>query len=68
MCPDTGAALKFDLPSDEANLSVLWTRPVVIQCPLCQALHTTDYKRVYIEATMSEFSCVPADIREGSIH
>jgi hypothetical protein len=68
ICPDTGAALDFDLPADEADLPELWTRLLVIRCPFCRALHRTDYKRVYIEATMSEFSCVPADIREGSIH
>jgi hypothetical protein len=68
ICPQTGAALNFDLPADEAVLPALWSKPIKINCPLCRTIHTMDYKNAYITGVMSEFQCVPADIKEMRVH
>jgi hypothetical protein len=68
ICPQTSAALSFDLPADEAVLPVLWSRPVKIDCPVCQSIHFTDYKGAYIVGVMSAFECIPADVKEARLH
>lgn len=68
ICPQTGAALDFELPGADANLDELWSVPLKIGCPLCQRVHTTDYRQAYIVGTMSQFSCIPADVKEATFH
>jgi hypothetical protein len=68
ICPRTSAALSFDLPADEAVLPALWSKPLKINCPVCQSVHTVRYKSAYITGVMSEFACIPADVKEGRLH
>jgi hypothetical protein len=68
ICPRTSTALSFDLPADEAALRLLWSRPLKIDCPVCQAIHTMDYKIAYITGVMSQFECIPADVKEARVH
>ena len=35
-------------------------------CPVCQTIHTMDYKNAYIIGVMSEFACIPADVKEAA--
>ena len=67
ICPQTSAALSFDLPADEAALPELWSKPLKINCPVCQTIHTMDYKNAYIIGVMSEFHCIPADVKEARV-
>ena len=39
-----------------------------INCPLCQVTHTMDYKNAYIIGVMSQFQCIPADVRQARVH
>jgi hypothetical protein len=68
ICPQTSAALSFDLPADEAALPVLWSKPLKINCPLCQMIHTMDYKNAYIIGVMLQFACIPADVKQARVH
>jgi hypothetical protein len=68
ICPQTSAALCFDLPADEAALPALWSKPFKINCPVCQTIHTMDYKNAYIIGVMSEFQCIPADVKQARVH
>src|SRR5882724_9944782 len=53
ICPQTSAALSFDLPADEAALPALWSKPLKINCPVCQTIHTMDYRNAYVIGVMS---------------
>jgi hypothetical protein len=68
ICPQTSAALSFDLPADEAALPALWSKPLKINCPVCQTIHILDYKNAYITGVMSEFQCIPADVKQARVH
>jgi hypothetical protein len=68
ICPRTSAALRFELPADEVSLPVLWSKPLKINCPVCQTTHILDYKDAYIAGVMSEFACIPADMRQARVH
>jgi hypothetical protein len=68
ICPQTSAALSFDLPADEAALPALWSKPLKINCPVCQMTHTMDYKNAYIIGVMAEFTCIPADVKQARVH
>jgi hypothetical protein len=68
ICPQTSAALSFDLPADETALNAMWSQPLKINCPVCQTIHVTDYKDAYIKGVMSEFECIPADVKEARVH
>lgn len=68
ICPRTEAALRFEIPADEAELPALWTRPVKINCPVCQAVHMMDYKHAFMAGVMAEFECIPADVKQGRVH
>ena len=68
ICPRTSIALSFDLPTGEAILPVLWSRPLKINCPVCQTIHTAEYKNVYITGVMAEFACIPADVKKARVH
>ena len=68
ICPQTDAALSFDLPVDEAAMPTLWSQPLKIDCPVCQTLHVTNYKDAYITGVMSQFECIPADVKEARVH
>ncbi len=68
VCPHTSATLSFDLPADESALPTLWSQPLKINCPVCQSVHITDYKDAYIAGVMSEFQCIPADMKEAREH
>jgi hypothetical protein len=68
ICPRTSTAIGFDLPADEEAMRVLWSQPLKINCPFCWAIHVTDYKRVYVAGVMSEFECIPADVRQARLH
>ena len=68
ICPQTSAALTFDIPADEAALPALWSLPLKINCPVCQTIHTMDYKNAYITGVMSEFACIPADVKQARVH
>jgi len=67
ICPQTSAALSFDLPADEAALPALWSKPLKINCPVCQTIHTTDYRNAYVIGVMSELHCIPADVKEARV-
>lgn len=67
ICPQTSAALSFELPADEAELPVLWSQQLKINCPICQTVHVTRYKDAYIAGVMSEFECAPADVKEARV-
>jgi hypothetical protein len=68
ICPRTSTAIGFDLPADEEAMRVLWSQPLKINCPFCWAIHVTDYKGVYVAGVMSEFECIPADVRQARLH
>jgi hypothetical protein len=68
ICPHARTALSFDLPADEAALLVLWSRLLKINCPVCRTTHIVDYKNAYITGVMSEFACIPPDVKEARIH
>jgi hypothetical protein len=68
ICPRTSTALSFDLPADEAALHVLWSRPLKIDCPVCRAIHSMDYRSAYITGVMSQFPCIAADVRQARLH
>ena len=68
ICPQTSAALSFDLPADEAALPALWSKPLKINCPVCQTIHVVDYRNAYITGVMSQFACIPADVKEARVH
>ena len=68
ICPRTSAALNFDIPTDEDALAVLWSKPLKINCPVCGTVHTMDYKNAYITGVMSEFECIPADVKQARVH
>jgi hypothetical protein len=67
ICPQTSAALNFDLPADDAALPELWSKPLKINCPVCGAIHTTAYRNAYIIGVMSEFHCIPADVKAARV-
>ena len=64
-CPDTGAALEFELPGDDSNLTQFWDADLEIHCPVCERVHDISFKQAYVVGVMSRFACIPADIREG---
>jgi hypothetical protein len=68
ICPQTSAALSFEIPADEAALPVLWSKPLKINCPVCRTVHMMDYKNAYITGVMSEFECIPADVKQARVH
>jgi len=67
-CPSTGAQLAFDLPSDERTIVRMWLEPISLRCPVCNALHETGYRDVYLTGLMSEFKCLPADVKQARLH
>jgi hypothetical protein len=67
ICPQTGAALDFELPGDDFLLPQLWSRTLHIDCPVCERVHLTDYKNAYRTGVMSEFHCIPVDVKEARI-
>ena len=68
ICPSTGAALGFELPGDEATLANYWNGDLQIACPICDMMHSIAYRSAYVAGVMAEFSCVPADVREATVH
>jgi hypothetical protein len=66
-CPATGAQLSFDLKSDEDTIVTLWQSPVRIQCPICESIHVTRYRDVYVKRLMKEFVCLPVDVKEAQL-
>ncbi len=67
-CPSTGAALSFDIKSDEDTVVSMWQQPVRIACPVCGSIHETPYRDVYVAGLMGQFQCLPADVKEGRVH
>ena len=67
-CPKTGASLNFDLPADEATIADHWHDRLQIACPLCDDVHLVPYRSAYVAGVMSEFACMPIDIRQATVH
>jgi hypothetical protein len=67
-CPTTGASLAFELQSDEASVAQLWMHSLHIQCPVCEGVHETEYRDVYVTGLMAQFRCIPADVKQARIH
>ena len=67
-CPSTGANLAFDIPSDEDTITRMWQEALHIHCPVCEDLHETGYKQVYLTGLMDQFQCLPADVKEARVH
>ena len=67
-CPATGASLAFELQSDEDSVALLWTKAVRIACPVCESVHETHYRDVYVTGLMAQFRCIPADVKQARIH
>ena len=67
-CPKTGATLSFDLPGDEATLANHWHDRLQVACPLCEEIHVVPYRKAYVTGVMSEFTCVPTDVRQATVH
>jgi len=38
-----------------------------INCPVCQTIHTMDYRNAYVIGVMSELHCIPADVKEARV-
>ena len=68
ICPETGAGLDFELPGTEATLLAHWAHPLRVHCPLCQADHFVNYRLAYMVGVMSEFPCIPADMKNARLH
>jgi hypothetical protein len=58
----------FELPSDPLARSTLWSQPIQVNCPNCAGQHEMDYREAYVTGVMSEFKCIPADVRRARIH
>jgi hypothetical protein len=68
ICPRTSSAIGFFLPDDEEAMRELWSQPLRIRCPHCQGFHVADYRGVYMAGVMSQFECIPADMKEARLH
>jgi hypothetical protein len=68
ICPSTGASLSFDIPSDEESIARMWDRPLRIACPVCNGVHETGFRQVYVTGLMDQFQCLPADFKEERFH
>jgi hypothetical protein len=66
-CPDYDVAVAFELPSDAKALANMWSHPIQISCPVCRASHAVSYRDAYVTGVMSEFKCIPTDIRQARI-
>ena len=66
-CPESGRILDFHT-EDDMSLSFLWLKPIYFHCPFCPNVHDVDIKRAYIRSVMSEFKCLPADVKEAMSH
>ena len=64
-CPDTGAALDFELPGDETTLGDYWQGYLAIHCPACDTIHDVPFRKAYVAGVMSELPCVPVDIQQA---
>lgn len=62
ICPETRAALAIDLPADEQGLPSYWAKPVVVQCPACNARHVNPYGELYMRGTMAPFQCTAGPV------
>jgi hypothetical protein len=67
ICPATGAELQFELPADEPARKVLWNHAFEVKCPVCEGLHEVSYREAYVSAAMSEFACLPTDLKTGRL-
>jgi hypothetical protein len=68
ICPMTGAALGFELPADDATLVNFWQGELQIACPICESVHSVAYRSAYVAGVMAEFSCMPADVQQATVH
>jgi hypothetical protein len=62
ICPQTQTALAIELPADEQGLASYWTKPVVVQCPVCRATHVNAYGELYMRGTMAPFQCTAGPV------
>lgn len=67
-CPQTGAAVNFELPVDGATLAQHWRDELRFECPVCKGTHAVTYRNAYVTGVMSMFACVPVDIQRATIH
>jgi hypothetical protein len=67
-CPATGAELEFELPADGPARKVLWNHKLEVNCPVCEGVHGVSYRDAYVSGAMSEFACLPADMKNGRLH
>ena len=67
ICPDTNSVLEFELPSDETAIATLWSHPLSIRCPVCEAIHEASFKDAYVNGVMAQFRCLPEDLKEAKL-
>ena len=66
-CPLTEQVIEFDLPSDERAVVALWPHPIQIDCPMCDEVHQTGFRDLYVRALMEQFTCLPCDVKAASV-
>ena len=67
-CPTTGASLGFELPGDDATLANYRQGDLQIACPICRSRSLGGLPHAYVTGVMAEFSCVPVDVRQATVH
>jgi len=68
ICPVFGDELQLELPEAEPARRALWSSSFDVTCPVCEGVHSMNYKEAYIEASVTAFKCLPADIAKAQLH
>ena len=67
-CPQDGVVVTLELPSDAGALADLWSKSIMVECPMCGGSHIVPFRAAYVSDMMNQFECIPDDVRQGRMH